>query len=128
MSPRQDLDARLETFENERRRLTAQLANIGYVWHGSVCRSMLTCGSAGCRCHSDPKARHGPYAYWSTKVAGKTVSRCLTPAEANLYEEWIENRRQIERIVQALKVLSAKVAPLLLKKRALTADQRTTRS
>ena len=64
----------------------------------------------------DTDARRGPYAYWTTNVRGETVSRRLTPAD--LYEEWIQNRRQIERTVQALKKLSENVAPLILESTA----------
>lgn len=119
MSSRKNLEARLDKYDEHRRRLTAQLSDVGFVWHGSVHRQMLTCGTPTCRCHADPNARHGPYAYWSTKVAGKTVSRLLKPAEAKLYEEWIDNRRKIERVVRDLKALSAKAARVILKLRPL---------
>jgi len=120
MSSRKNLEARLENYDRERRRLASQLGDIGFLWHGSVSRSLLTCGKAYCRCHTHPSARHGPYAYWTTKVGGKTVSRLLTPAEAELYEEWIENRRRIEQVVRALKALSVKAASVVLKLRPLT--------
>lgn len=117
MSSRKNLEARLERYDLERRRLVARLSDVGFVWHGSVHRSLLTCGKSNCRCHADPKARHGPYAYWTTKVEGKTVSRLLTPVEAELYEELIENRRRIDRVVRDLKGLSVKAARLILKLR-----------
>jgi hypothetical protein len=117
MSSHKKLEAQLAQYEEQRRKLTAQLSVVGFVWHGSVYRSLLTCGKATCRCHEDPKARHGPYAYWTTKVRGKTVSRLLSLVEAQLYEEWIENRRQIDRIVQDLKALSVKAARVVLKLR-----------
>lgn len=104
----------LKRYEQERRQLAAQLAQVGYIWHGSVTRRKQTCGRSWCRCHREPDARHGPYAYWTTKVAGRTISRLLKPDEAALYEGWIQNRRQLERIVAALKRLSEKVAPLIL--------------
>ena len=117
MSSRNKLQARLDKYDQQRRRLTAQLSDVGFVWHGSVRRQLLTCGTPACRCHVDPDARHGPYAYWSTKIAGKTVSRLLKAAEAELYEEWIANRRQIERVVRDLKTLSAKAARVIFKLR-----------
>jgi hypothetical protein len=119
MSSRKILEARLDKCDQQRRELVAQLSDVGFVWHGSVTRSLLTCGKSSCRCHTAPAARHGPYAYWTTKVAGKTVSRLLTPVEAELHEEWIENRRRIEAVVRELKALSAKAARLILKLRSL---------
>lgn len=118
MSAREKIQAKLDRYTRERETLLSRLSEIGFIWHGSVHRSLLTCGRSACRCHEDSKARHGPYAYWTTKVAGKTVSRLLPPAEAELYEEWIENRRRIDKIVRDLKALSAKAAPLVLKLRS----------
>lgn len=118
MSSQEKIQARLDKYTREREVLLGRLSEIGFIWHGSVYRGRLTCGSSTCRCHKDPNARHGPYAYWTTKVAGKTVSRLLPPAEADLYQEWIENRRRIDRIVRDLKALSAKAAPLVLKLRS----------
>lgn len=118
MSAPEKIQAKLDKYTRERENLLARLREVGFICHGSVHRSLLTCGRPACRCHEDRDARHGPYAYWTTKVAGKTVSRLLPPDEADLYEEWIENRRRLERIVRELKALSAKAAPLILKLRS----------
>lgn len=109
----------IEKCDAERRRLAEQLLAVDYVWHGSVVRRRQTCGKSSCRCHKDADARHGPYAYWSTYIAGKTVSRLLSPAEANLYESWVKNRQHIERTLAALKKVSAKAAPLILESQAM---------
>jgi hypothetical protein len=53
------------------------------------------CGTAGCRCHADPPQPHGPNYQWTAKINGKTVTRCLTDREANLYQEWIANDRRM---------------------------------
>lgn len=118
-SQQQILEARLDKYERERRRLASPLRETGFIWHGSIHRSLLTCGTSTCRCHADPNARHGPYAYWTTKVGGKSVSRLLKADEANLLEEWIDNRRQIENVVRDLKALSVKAARVILKLRSL---------
>lgn len=117
---RRKLALLLEKYDQERHQLATQLSQVGYIWHGSVTRRWQKCGQSSCRCHRDADGRHGPYAYWTTKVSGKTVSRLLKAAEADLYEAWIQNRQQIERIVAALKRLSEKVAPVVLE--AETAD------
>jgi hypothetical protein len=117
MTPAEFLARRLEAHEETYRVLAAQLSQVGYLWHGTVVRQTLTCGKSTCACHRDPRRRHGPYAYWSSKVKGRTVSRLLKPEEAALYEEWIQNRRRIERIQRKMLSLSRRVAPLLLKQR-----------
>lgn len=117
MSIRQSLQQKLDACDGQRRQLTARLSQLGYIWHGTVVRRRLTCGKPSCACKQDPDARHGPYIYWTTKVAGKTVSRLLTPSEASLYEEWIDNRRELDNAIADLRQLSAKAASILLKLR-----------
>jgi hypothetical protein len=116
IAKRKTLDERLAAYERQYRDLAAGLARIGYLWHGSVVRQMLTCGKPSCACHTDPARRHGPYPYWTTKVKGRTVSRLLDPLEADLLEEWVHNRRLLERTQRRMLALSKKSAPLILKK------------
>lgn len=114
MGKRKSRQERLQDCEREYRALAAKLAETGYLWNGTVSRQMLTCGKKSCACRKDERRRHGPYAYWTTKVGGKTVSRLLSTEEAALYEEWIENRRRLEELQRELLAISKKVAPLLL--------------
>jgi len=113
-SRRAQLNARLRRYEEKYQKLAAQLAETGYVYDGTVGRQWLTCGKDNCACASDPARRHGPYAYWTTKLKGRTVSRRLSLAEAQLLEVWVENRRELERIKNEMIRLSKKVAPVLL--------------
>jgi hypothetical protein len=55
------------------------------------------------------------------------VSRLLTPAEADLFEEWIRNRRRIEEVVAALKMLAERAAPIILKMHEATNEGRVDR-
>lgn len=114
---KKSIDQRLRDYERQYKKLASELTEIGYLWNGTVTRQMLTCGRDSCACRRDKKARHGPYEYWSTKVKGKTVSGRLSPEEADLYEEWINNRRRLVAIERQMIALSKKVAPLILKKR-----------
>jgi len=72
-------------------------------------------GKLNCVCHKDPESRHGPYAYWTSKENGKTVSRLLIPEEADLLEQWIVNRRELESVIRLMKELSKKVVSVALK-------------
>lgn len=123
MAQRKTRNARLRAYAQEYRRLAAQLVDPGYLWSGSITRQRLTCGKPNCVCHRDPERRHGPYAYWSTKVKGRTVSRLLSEKEAEFYEEWIENRRRMEKLQREMLKLSKKVAPLLLQQRRARANR-----
>ena len=108
---------RMQAYQGKQQKLTAKLSEIGFIWSGNIQRRYLTCGKPFCACKKDPEARHGPYAYWTSKEAKKTISRLLSPEEADLLEEWIENRRKLEKIILQMKKLSKKSFKVALKLR-----------
>jgi len=110
----------LQGYERAYRKLRAELAAVGFICPGTVVSQRLRCGKPTCACQTDPDRRHGPYAYWTTKVKGRTVSRKLTPDQAKLYTQWIRNRRQLDRTLRKMRTVSEKVAAVLLGK-AVTA-------
>src|ERR1035437_4068485 len=63
-------------------RFTAQLTGLDYALPGTLARRFMRCGKTNCRCKSDPPTLHGPYLHWTRTVAGKTVTRSLTPDQA----------------------------------------------
>jgi hypothetical protein len=109
------MTSRLERYEDQYRALLGELASLGFVSPGSVVLRETSCSKPGCKCMADPPHRHGPYYQWTKKVNAKTVSRQLTPAEAELYQEWIANRRQLQRIIGDLERVSAKAGEILLR-------------
>lgn len=110
--------SRLETYERRYRALAAQLAEVGFISPGSLVARTTSCGKPGCRCQADPPRRHGPYYQWSRAVAGKTLSRRLNEAEAELYRQWIANRRHLEQIVTEMQTISAAAGEILLRQAA----------
>jgi hypothetical protein len=95
--------------------LTQTLAQLGFVWPGTLQRRMMTCGKSQCPCHQDPGARHGPYFCWTTKKAGKTVSRMLTHDEAKILGPWIKNRRALNDTVKRMMEMSKHALALTLR-------------
>jgi len=65
-----------------------------------------------------PPRLHGPYYQWSYKLRGKTVSRRLTPEQAKLCEEWLENHHRLKNIIRKMETLSLKETDRLLRKRS----------
>jgi hypothetical protein len=104
----------LAALEAELDRLKAQIAAVGFVCSGSVVRRFMPCGKPGCRCQADPPKLHGPYWQYSHKVAGKTITRRLTPEQARLYQQWIANRRRIDQLLARMEQLSSQAAEILL--------------
>jgi hypothetical protein len=124
MSRREAWRRRLTEYERAYRELAAKLAKVGFIHEGTVVRQSLTCGKSACVCHSDPERRHGPYFYWTSKLKGRTVSRLLSQEEAELYQEWIENRRRFRDIQRKMLALAKKAAPVAVRLR--TADRGST--
>jgi hypothetical protein len=108
--------------------LAAELATVGFISPGSVVSRYTSCGKPGCRCQADPPQRHGPYHQWSRALAGKTVSRRLTEDQAQLYQDWIANRRRIEQLIAQMEQTSATAAELLLRQAAPDRPARPARS
>ncbi len=98
--------------------ITAEIKDLGAVLPGSLSARRLTCTHAGCHCHDDPPQLHGPYWYWTRKVAGKTVSKVLSPEQAEEYRVLIENDRRLRSLVQQLERVGLSI---------LEADPRTPR-
>lgn len=105
---------RLSNYERRYRELAAQLADIGLISSGSITRRYTRCTTPGCKCRADPPRPHGPYWQWTRKIDGKTVTRRLTPAEAKLYREWIDNDRRMRRLIDQMRNVAAKAADLRL--------------
>ena len=84
------------------RELAAVLCQPKPMRRGSVSERTMKCGKASCPCQQDPQARHGPYYSLTRPMAGKTQSRYLSPEQAELAREQIEQghkfRVQVEQI------------------------------
>lgn len=98
--------------------LKAELQSVGYVCQGSIQARRAECGKHPCRCHDDPKNRHGPYHYWTRKSRGKTVGMMLTEQELPIYRQWIENQRSLERILGEMRDTSARALALTTGRKA----------
>src|SRR5258706_5071511 len=87
------------------RELAAVLSQPKPMRRGSVSERTMKCGKAGCPCQEDPKARHGPYYSLTRPTAGKTHSRYLSPEQAQLARQQIEQghkfREQVEQYREA---------------------------
>lgn len=92
----------------------AALARADFVLRGSLMQRYLPCGTASCRCHTDSAQLHGPYWQWSTRVRGKSVTRMLTPEQAQRYQAWMHNGQRLEAILTELHDISIQATGLLL--------------
>lgn len=113
-----DTDARLlDQYTSRQKALAARLAAIGFIWPGSIQIQWIKCGKPGCACAHNPQARHGPYVHWTTKRNGRTVCRLLHSPETELLTEWVENRREMDRILSEMKQISQRALSVTLRMR-----------
>ena len=89
-----------------RRRLADALAEIDFVLPGSIVVRHTRCGTPGCRCKADPPELHGPYISWTRKVAGKTLTRVLSPDQLERYQAGFDNARRLRQLIAQLEALS----------------------
>lgn len=93
----------------EARRIAREMAKVGFVLPGTVLERRLTCTHEGCHCHADPPQLHGPYWYWTRKVAAKTVSRVLSAEQVEEYRPWLDNERRLRALVRQLEQIGLQI-------------------
>ncbi len=92
-----------------RGKIAAQLAAAGFALPGTLTVRAYACGKPACRCHADPPALHGPYAEWTRKINGKTVTRRLTPAELADWQPLFDNAKKIRALLAELQDLTLEI-------------------
>lgn len=89
--------------------LKGKIARLDYICSGSVMLLYRKCGKPTCGCKDSKKAEHGPYHIWTRKVMGKTVTRTLSEEQAKRCRQYIDNLKNLEVILEAIKSLSAQI-------------------
>lgn len=92
--------------ERRRSKITAEIAALGLPLPGSLVQRRTRCGNPGCRCHADPPQLHGPYLTWTRKVDNKTVTRTLSPEQAEQLRPLLDNARRLRELVSELETLA----------------------
>ena len=69
-------------------------------------RALLRRGKRRCRCHDDPPQLHGPYAEWTRKIEGKTVTRRLTPEQLAAWQPLFDNARKMRDLLARIQDLT----------------------
>jgi len=108
--PPRSCDATIEQLEQRHRALIRRIAEIGPLLPGTIGTYRTRCGNPRCRCVTDPTARHGPYHIWTRKLAGKTVTRMLSAAQAARLRPWTQNMRRLNRLLKTLQEIGLRAA------------------
>ena len=87
--------------------ITAEIAAAaGPALPGTLTVRAYACGKPRCRCHTSPAARHGPYAEWTRKIGGKTVTRRLTPEQLADWQPLFDNAKKLRALLAELQELT----------------------
>jgi len=96
MAPMNDTPETLAALKSQYRRLRQSLARIGYLSQGSVQqRTVAASGRSGYQ--------------WTRKVAAKTVSVALSPAQFQAMKEAVSNERNLGKIIQEMERVSRRI-------------------
>jgi hypothetical protein len=79
--------------------LRRAISQMDFVASGTIHKRTKVCGRPNCRCANDPTARHGPYYEWSRRQDGRLVHSVITPAQAELFTQAIQNYREIQQLL-----------------------------
>jgi len=104
------LEKLLSQHQKQYDQIKAEIRDIAFICKGSLIQRSLPCGNPNCRCHKDPKHRHGPYYQLSWKEKGKSMAHFVSPDLVHLYREWINNRIQLMDLITQMEAVSRKAA------------------
>lgn len=82
-------------------KLAVNLSHPKPMRRGSLSVRYLKCNKPGCACANDPQARHGPYTSVVRTVGGKSQSRAVPVAQAELLRRQVEAGQQFRKQVEA---------------------------
>jgi hypothetical protein len=89
-----------------RDKIAAELAAAGFALPGTLTVRAYRCGKPRCHCQTDPAALHGPYAEWTRKIDGKTVTRRLTDTQLAAWQPLFDNARKLRVLLAELQDLT----------------------
>jgi hypothetical protein len=103
----------LAEFEQKRRAIAQQIAELGDLRAGSITSTSGRCGKPACRCHQPGQPAHGPNLRLTYKVDAKTVSESLpTPTAIHKVEREVAEFRKFQQLSRAFVDTNAEICRL----------------
>jgi len=103
----------LETLEQQRAGLAAQIAVLGDLRAGSVTATTGRCGKPSCHCHRPDDPGHGPHLRLTYKVNGKTKTEALPNQSAvRQAQKQIAEFRRLQGLHKEFVEVSAQICQL----------------
>ncbi len=92
---------------SRRRALAARIADADQVLAGTLTEQARRCGKAGCRCAGGE--RHGPYAYFAPRTAGRGRLRYVPASLAGVVRRYLRNGEEIEQLLAEISAINAEL-------------------
>jgi hypothetical protein len=103
----------LAEFEQKRRAIAQQIAELGDLRAGSITSTSGQCGKPACRCHQPGQPAHGPNLRLTYKVDAKTVSESLpTPTAIHKVEREVAEFRKFQQLSREFVDTNAEICRL----------------
>ena len=90
--------------------IRSELARIGITLPGSLTSRTTRCQRAGCHCHASPPVLHGPYPTWIRKAGTRSITKTLTPQEAERLRPYFAAHRRLRQLITELETISIELA------------------
>ena len=89
--------------------IQAELAQIGITLPGSLTSRTTRCQRPGCHCRATPRL-HGPYPTWTRKTGGRSITKTLTPEDAERLRPYFAAHRRLRQLITELEAISIELA------------------
>ena len=90
--------------------IQAELAQIGITLPGSLTSRTTRCQRPGCHCRASPPILHGPYPTWTRKAGARSITKTLTPQEAERLRPYFTAHRRLRQLITELEAISIELA------------------
>jgi hypothetical protein len=105
------LSPKAQRLADRRRKLFAQLSELGPVLRASLIERFTQCGKAGCKCMRGE--RHGPAYYLTVSYAkGKTRQVYVPKGLRSLAEKWVGNYQQAMTVLEEISSINLELIRL----------------
>jgi uncharacterized protein DUF6788 len=90
-----------------RRALAARLGDVERVLAGTLTEQSRRCGKPGCRCADGEP--HGPYAYFTPRLAGRGRARYVPAALADAVRRCLQRGAEVEAVLAEISAVNAEL-------------------
>ena len=87
------------TRHRRHQQIQAELGQIGITLPGSLTSRTTRCQRPGCHCRADPPVLHGPYPTWTRKAGARSITRTLTPEDAERLRPYFAAHRRLRQLI-----------------------------